>query len=684
MTTVANITPRLRELRVPKDIAQLTSWLMWRYEQHPDEAKARKIPYYTDGGKRSGRQGTPQDRARLTTFQAARETAARRGFDGIGFAPLPGLGIVALDFDNCFRPDGSLPDEIEDIIARTYCEYSPSGKGLRAFVRGDVGNRKSGTSAGDFGFETFSTNGFVTVTGQLYWTTEMFGTADEIATIDDRVLSLCQKRFGQAGPDLDVDDVERAFNLAEPRIGLTIEQMEEVLACVDPDCGRADWIKVGMALHHECEGDDTGFYLWNEWSAKGGKYPSEAALQEQWDSFTRRDGRGHRPVTFASAIQLARQGGYEGRSGPSPATGAELLAEAEKRSSNAEAGSEQRFEAIPADQFARRPYPEWIIKGVLPRADLAVLYGASGAGKSFVALDIAAAIALGRDWRGRKTKPGRVVYIAAEGGGGMAARIAAYCLHHGVSLDALGKNLAIIAGVPDLLKKEDCTDLVASIRKFGKTDVVFIDTFAQVTPGANENAGEDMGRALSHARAIKDATGAVNVLVHHSGKDAAKGARGWSGIRAAADAELEVTRDEETGERGIHTRKQKDGDDSLSWGFKLTTVLVGLDQDDEEVSSCVIVDTGPIEPRRPAEKSKRKTRGRWENLLLDAITTLPMETADMTIGAFLDHAMTMTVAPDEGKRDTRRQHLQRAFVALSKDKGDDIPFFTDHGKIILL
>jgi hypothetical protein len=49
-----------------------------------------------------------------------------------------------------------------------------------------------------------------------------------------------------------------------------------------------------------------------------------------------------------------------------------------------------------------------------------------------------------------------------------------------------------------------------------------------------------MGLALSHCKHIYEVTGAIVLLVHHSGKDAAKGARGWSGIRAAADTEIEI------------------------------------------------------------------------------------------------------------------------------------------------
>ena len=86
---------------------------------------------------------------------------------------------------------------------------------------------------------------------------------------------------------------------------------------------------------------------------------------------------------------------------------------------------------------------------------------------------------------------------------------------------------------------------------------------AQVTPGANENSSEDVGLALGNARALEMATEALIMMVDHSGKDASKGVRGWSGKRAAADAEHEVLK-YENGTREIRVTKMKDGDDEES------------------------------------------------------------------------------------------------------------------------
>ncbi|MFK5284070.1 AAA family ATPase, partial [Lacticaseibacillus paracasei] len=77
-----------------------------------------------------------------------------------------------------------------------------------------------------------------------------------------------------------------------------------------------------------------------------------------------------------------------------------------------------------------------------------MLYGESGSGKSFMALQLAGAIARGVEWRGRRVKQGRVVYIAAEGAGGFRNRCVAYAQAEGIALADLP--LGIVADAPNL------------------------------------------------------------------------------------------------------------------------------------------------------------------------------------------------------------------------------------------
>lgn len=596
----------LEAIEVPEELRELPGWLIWRFEKFEGETKPRKVPYWADGTRRHGEQGGPVDRARLTTFVAARDAAVRKGFDGMGFAPLEGFYCVFLDIDNCVARDGSLPPEIEKIVATTYTEYSPSGKGLRVALRGNLGNRKSNSTPERYGFETFSTSGFVTFTGNILPACEMLCGPDHIADVDDHVRNLCEVRFGSAQPQAAVDPDDFMVG-HEPRLGLSIERMQELLDQLDPDMGRDDWIRVGMSLHHECDGDDTGFELWDDWSSGGYSYPGTEGLRTQWDSFERRAGQRRRQVTMATVIKMAKDAkACVGRLDPDVLRQQvqETLAGLPKvEGVRTPVGYSGKFPIYGADDPILHKSSEWFIKGVFPQADLVMLYGASGAGKSFVGLDLVAAISRGVDWQGHRVKKAKVVIIAAEGAGAYGKRIRAYARHHGL-LEA-DIEIGIVNVAPNVIEQFDVEELVKALTAV-QADIFVIDTLAQVTPGANENASDDMGRALANIRTISAAVKATALVIHHAGKDASRGARGWSGIRAAADAEIEVSATD-TG-RLVKITKMKDGDDSGQWGFRLNQVMVGVDNDGDPETSCVVEYIAAPARRAKANEPKGATQ----------------------------------------------------------------------------
>lgn len=682
MSKIANIAPQHRAVMAPSALRTLPGWLMWRYEAGGGP-KPIKVPYYADGGRRSGQQGSPADRAKLTSFAAATAAAAKRGMDGVGLALLPDWDITALDFDHCVGPDGSLPPEVEDIVNFTYAEYSPSGAGVRAFVRGNLGNHKSHKRGDGYGFETFATNGYVTFTGNILPSVEILGYEDTISDVTPEVIALCNARFGAStGTVAKSDD---PFDNFQPKLNLSFEDMEQMLAALDPDMDRDDWVRVGMALHHECEGDDTGFELWDDWSSGGSKYPGTEALRHQWHSFER-PREGARTVTMASVVRMAKMAGADISRPFDAATVDELKAVVAANEpynggtvAHTPASYTGKFPVFSAGELTRRAPTDWLIKGVIPKADLVVMYGASGSGKTFVGLDMMAAIARGVAWRGMRVRKCRVMVIAAEGSGNVGKRIEAYCRQHEINADDL--DIGVMTAAPNFLLKPDISEVVASITAAGGFDVVLVDTFAQVTPGANENAGEHMGLALAHARAICEATGATVVLVHHAGKDASKGARGWSGIRAAADAELEIVR-HENGQREIRVTKMKDGQDDLSWGFTLASVVVGIDGDGDEITSCVVMEAEiKVAPPENIERKGVKKVGRVEQHVLDMIDTRVDPAAEsMDLRAFIRLCAEGIPPPPPNKRDTRHQVVERAVKTLAK--GQDAPLIIENHKVI--
>lgn len=643
MNTVATIKPQLMTIQCPDALRNLQGWLIWRFEDQPEgEGKPRKVPYYTSGGRRHGVQGRPEDRNQLTTFDAARASAAKRGFDGVGLALMPDFGIVAGDFDNCMKRGGVHP-EVQAIVAGTYAEFSPSGEGVRAFWRGNLGNQKS-IGVEPFGFEAFSSKGFVTFTGNTLPDLDLTGADNTVLDAPDNLRALCTQRFGKIN-QVDLDDPLMSY---EPPIGLTHEQIAEALDVLDADSPHSTWLNVGMAIHHETEGD--GFELWNAWSANGSKYPGEEALQKRWDSFGSASGR---VVTARSLIKLAHENGYH--MGVNPLSDFDTI-------EPTTATSTERFPIVQAGAFTRGARPGWIIKGMLPRADLAVLFGESGSGKTFMILDMVLAVARGIEWRNLRTKQGRVVYIAAEGSGGVRNRLDAYAQQNEVDLDTLP--FGVIHESPNFLITKDAVDVARAIKAWGGADIIVVDTLAQVTPGANENGAEDMGKALSHCKKLARVAGALVILVHHSGKDSSKGSRGWSGLRAAADAEIEVVRTAMG--RSIRVSKQKDGRDGEALGFDLNTVQIGFDEDGDPVDSCVVIEAEvPV-----ANQINNKKLGEWEKVIVEVVAEFSIAQSEgIEIKAVIDEAVRRREAPGKGKRDNRKTNAKRALLRLSE--GDD-------------
>ncbi|MEI6282559.1 MAG: AAA family ATPase [Alphaproteobacteria bacterium] len=693
MSAVTSINPEVRRLEAPTELRGLQGWLIWRLED-AGTGKPLKVPYWAQGGKRHGKQGGPEDRDRLVTFAAAQQAAAKRGFTGVGLALLPEFGITALDFDYCFLPSGRLPREIEDIVSRTYAEFSPSGQGVRAFVRGSLGNHKSHRDAThDYGFETFASSGFVTFTGAALPSTELMGTEDHIAPVDERVIALCNRRFGAStatpsdgGEDLDAF----ARTMFERPLGYTLEDAAELLADVDPSEPRETWIQTGMALHHEFGGSPEALGVWDDWSSDGVQYPGTEALRTQWDSFERRD-MTRRPVTLATLKKMSNDA--RAREGKQPRSFDLINRAAEKAREQAQGRPTDpdtfisspdytgKYRIYGADEFTRRPPIRWMIKTVLPRdGELIVIYGAPGSGKSLMALDLTMALVRGEPWRGLKVNKARVLYVAAEGAEGVAQRLKAYGQHHDVALGGLP--LGIIHDAPNLMVEEDASALVTSIIDAGGADVIVADTWAQVTPGANENSGEDMGLALKHCRAIRQATGAIVILIAHTGKDASRGIRGWSGLNGAANTTLEVIRDEDTGARMLKITKMKDGrDDIAPWGFKLEDVMIGIDGDGEAIISPVVVETDApvIEPKGAPKPGAARKFGVWERVVLDYIATLGPDVSAMDTETLIKGALGTVDAPTDGSRDLRGKNIRRALTTLVK--GKDAPLLITNGMV---
>ena len=285
-------------------LAERRQWLMWRYEPgEAKEKKPRKMPYYASGKRRVGVQGDEADRAALADYATVAASAAKRGFDGVGFAFLPGDGLIGIDLDGMIDPEtGDISERCAQIIAAcaTYTEYSPSGKGVHIIGTGESETFKSN----DIGVEVFAGRQYFTFTGRV-WP----GSTASLNEIPEKTLrrlrSTVDAAKGKARkpPAAPQDSAPRppagpyARSLAE-----TVANTEEALQHLSPD-DYEQWIAMG----HACkEGlGSAGYIVWDAWSSKSPKYAGQDDTDSRWKGFN------PSKTTLGALFKRAEEAGWE-------------------------------------------------------------------------------------------------------------------------------------------------------------------------------------------------------------------------------------------------------------------------------------------------------------------------------------------------------------------------------------
>lgn len=241
----------------------------------------------------------------------------------------------------------------------------------------------------------------------------------------------------------------------------------------------------------------------------------------------------------------------------------------------------------------------WLVEDVLPASSFAAIYGRPGSYKSFVALNLAACIASGRDAFGKPVEQGPVIYVAGEGGAGLKRR-----------RDAILRHMDLPDDLPIFFVKsqlnlrsslEDYDALCSAIDATGvKPVLVIFDTFARIFAGGEENSAKDVGETIVILGAIQERYQTAVAIIHHAGKDESKGMRGSSALLGAVDTELECIKispeDSEDRIGKLTVTKQKDGEDGLIFGYRMETVQ--LSDIDPAASSLA------VEPMTEDEMSK--------------------------------------------------------------------------------
>ncbi len=246
----------------------------------------------------------------------------------------------------------------------------------------------------------------------------------------------------------------------------------------------------------------------------------------------------------------------------------------------------QRFKLVPFDEISLAQDGNYIIKGLIPREGLVVIWGPPKCGKSFWTFDILMHVAMGWEYRGRRVKQGSVVYVACEGERGLGARAAAF-RRAKLTEEATVPDFYLVTTRLDLVAEHQ--ELIAAIADHLGDDqpvAICVDTLNRSIRGS-ESSDSDMGDYIKAADVLRATFGCTVIVIHHCGIESSR-PRGHTSLTGAADAQIAVKKDKDTGVITCTLEFMKDGPDSEEIYSTLEVVELGEDLDGDEITSCVI------------------------------------------------------------------------------------------------
>ena len=642
---------------IPQFLRGISQWIVWKGEWKAAKNKYAKIPVHPV----SGYKIDPLDQKNHMAFQDAWKAYSAGVGSGVGFVmtgePVSAteegdpLYLVALDLDNITAtPASQAAAKVIYKNLSSYTEVSPSGEGLRIFVLSAHKPRSGQTVLG----EIYAEKHFLTVTGHLAQKdiventagiisieNEWWGAAKSTPLLGDKVASLSKQIL------------TNLIGGSRPETSDNIERVKAALIYVDPDCSYDKWRNTIWAIMSTGWDGAEGIAL--EWSRRSDSHwgrddqgaEAHEALQKLCADFDPSRG-----LTIGTLFHYAYAAGM-----PRPV--AELW-------DSEPVKPQTPYQLLSRHQLSAIPELEWVVPGVLPDGGVAAIYGDPSSGKTFLAIDLASRISLGLGpWFNRDVEQRPVVYVALEGGRGIKKRLEAWDKANGKR-----SSVQTILQPFSLLADGDVKGMCNSIASHcAKGAVVFVDTLAQASPGADENTSTDMGRVLAASQQIAAEVEGLVVLIHHSGKDTSRGLRGHSSLNGAMDAVIGVSRDKTTDIRNWHVTKMKDADDGASGRFELSVEELGRDPKGEIITSCSVKNVTGLFSNKPAPKVKL---GRNQKAVLSAIKSADAAGAGWNEGEMMGIAKGALTDVASKNRSTRAKEAVASLCEaghLSLDEG---------------
>ena len=318
------------------------------------------------------------------------------------------------------------------------------------------------------------------------------------------------------------------------------------------------WVKVGMALHGQCWNE--GFALWDTWSAKSEKYPGDNILRQKWASFTTTGS-----VGLATIFHLASAPRIPPLDGELWTDASHLLMPVNKMIEHVAKGQE-------------------LVADAITEGALVQLFGPSGQGKTFLALDLSLRVAAGLPWASHATTQSPVVYVNGEGRQGLARRLKAWLTHNRV--DDLSLPFFVTTQSLALTAEEQTAALIEAVQHV-QARLVVVDTLAR-NFGGDENSTQDMGAFVQQMERLHRQTKAAVVVIHHTGHATQERGRGSSSLTAAVDVEFRAIRDNDL--ICLTNTKQRDLETLDDLMFE-SEIVNFEDENGEELSSLIVAPT---------------------------------------------------------------------------------------------
>ena len=274
------------------------------------------------------------------------------------------------------------------------------------------------------------------------------------------------------------------------------------------------------------------------------------------------------------------------------------------------------YPLISVNDLLQRSPVQWLVRDLIQTNSMGFLYGDPACGKTFLGLNLAFSLCHGEDWLGNKVKASRnVIYIAGEGVNGLRNRIEALCLERDAPT-----NFNLIEATINFFEfdKNEINNFVESIAH-AKPGFIIIDTLARTSTGAEENSSKDMGKYVETVDLIKNKLNCSILIMHHTTKGFGASMRGSTALKGAADFILCASVLD--GERKIRIEKQKDGPQGAEIGYKLEQVILGSDDEGDEITSCV------VKPEKVSARAEKKSfaKGDKQKLLVSIAAGLCKE-----------------------------------------------------------